>query len=919
MKHNPSGNTKDCIRYRYPGLSPFNDNDRDRRLFFGRARDQKLLLNKILAERLVVLYAKSGMGKTSLLNAGVFESLRENEYLPLTIRVRDISNDFMTVFYSRIEDELNKCKDKGFISESSAGEKNTLWEYFKTVEFWSPDDRLLTPVLILDQFEELFTLSRNTYEQNNFIKQLSDLIRGRVPLQLIEKYSGKNGDKQGRMPFTETPPGIKIVIAIRENYYGRLQDLSKKIPGIFENRFLLDPLSEKNAKEAIVGPTGISFDDTEEDIPSITYTPEAVNKILNFLSPKKTDSTIDEVDIEPFQLQLLCSRIEKETLAGKSDQKEIQADKLTPEWMNYILEEFYDEEINDLPQENREKVRNLIENQMINKSGNRITYDGDTIINEFDISEEILNYLADRRLLTKEPRRKGFLYELSHDTMVKPIRESQKKREKIKLREEQLEKERLEKERLEKERIEYERREKERIEKEKHKLQIQYGIGAAIIAILLIFSIIIFKINTPGYQYNEAISFLKKNKYEEARIKLESVVEKSPDHSDALEKLGNEYNRTGKVDHAIDHWKRAAEIEKENHEICSKIGREYIKKGEIKKGIAFLITAINRYPKNIDYYLELADIFEKFKPNMKIDGKDGIDALYKKGKKANPDNWDFYYALANIYYLLANRYYAPANRGLQIDLYSKAAGNFQLAIEKNEEELLEKYPKLYKNMGDTYFRLEKFPDSIIAYNKFLNIITKEKHDQKISLNYQQLFLNLGFAHFSIGNPEEAKNNFSEAKKYIAPGTLDIFINLGKVYREQKRFDNAIMSYETAKEISPGSFQVFMELGDLYSEKKEFGNAIGLYTQAISLIDSNMIITDNQRNETLKQLYFSLGNACSCGHRFQKAVEYYKKVIDKDPNYPPPHMRPTSTGNIEFQDVEKRKELAEDNKRHAGCK
>ena len=43
-------------------------------------------------------------------------------------------------------------------SEYTPGEKNTLWQYFKTVEFWSDDDTLLTPLLILDQFEEIFAL-----------------------------------------------------------------------------------------------------------------------------------------------------------------------------------------------------------------------------------------------------------------------------------------------------------------------------------------------------------------------------------------------------------------------------------------------------------------------------------------------------------------------------------------------------------------------------------------------------------------------------------------------------------------------------------------------------------------------------------------------------------------------------------------
>ena len=60
---------------RYPGSQPFEDRSLDRKLFKGRETERKKLLHLILSERFVVLYSKSGVGKTSLLNAGVFKNL----------------------------------------------------------------------------------------------------------------------------------------------------------------------------------------------------------------------------------------------------------------------------------------------------------------------------------------------------------------------------------------------------------------------------------------------------------------------------------------------------------------------------------------------------------------------------------------------------------------------------------------------------------------------------------------------------------------------------------------------------------------------------------------------------------------------------------------------------------------------------
>jgi len=57
------------IRYRYPGVRPFDTTQSGQ--FFGRRRDILDLLDRITLEKLVVVFGKSGYGKSSLLNAGI--------------------------------------------------------------------------------------------------------------------------------------------------------------------------------------------------------------------------------------------------------------------------------------------------------------------------------------------------------------------------------------------------------------------------------------------------------------------------------------------------------------------------------------------------------------------------------------------------------------------------------------------------------------------------------------------------------------------------------------------------------------------------------------------------------------------------------------------------------------------------------
>ena len=139
---------------RYPGTRPFRDDKFDRMLFKGRSKEIQQLLHLILAENLVVLFAKSGVGKSSLLNAGVFQPLREKNYFPIRIRMNDPEIPFIEV----IDDEA-KTIAKDYKIDAASGDKESLWQYFKTAEFWSEKDELLTPVLVFDQFEEIFTLA----------------------------------------------------------------------------------------------------------------------------------------------------------------------------------------------------------------------------------------------------------------------------------------------------------------------------------------------------------------------------------------------------------------------------------------------------------------------------------------------------------------------------------------------------------------------------------------------------------------------------------------------------------------------------------------------------------------------------------------------------------------------------------------
>ncbi|HEY4908917.1 MAG TPA: hypothetical protein VIJ73_05420, partial [Methylomirabilota bacterium] len=69
----------------WPGLAAFTE--AQQAYFFGRDEEAGEVLRRVKRKTLTVLFGMSGLGKTSLLQAGVFPKLRRDGYLPVYVRL----------------------------------------------------------------------------------------------------------------------------------------------------------------------------------------------------------------------------------------------------------------------------------------------------------------------------------------------------------------------------------------------------------------------------------------------------------------------------------------------------------------------------------------------------------------------------------------------------------------------------------------------------------------------------------------------------------------------------------------------------------------------------------------------------------------------------------------------------------------
>ncbi len=378
-----------------------------RQVFFGRDRDSVALADQILANRLVIVYAKSGSGKTSLLNAGVAPRLRDARWVPLFVRVNDLQRGAKAGVLEGIRAEAERQK-----LEYVPGDTTSLWAFFKTAEFWRDDD-LLTPVLIVDQFEELFTLQKFE-SRDEFLSELGSLLRGVAP-------SGKDGLPAGVSPG---PPPIHVVLSLREDFLGLLEEASGQIPEIMDHRFRLAPLTTETARVTITGPAAISHSSLATQ--AFSLEPACVDAILNYLgrSASRRD-TARSRQIEPFHLQMICQYIENvAALKQRTSGEEVRLSLVDiggEQALADTLKTFYSKAIGSLPKRHRRAAGRMCEQFLISAEGRRLSVDERELWRAASLPSDVLRLLVEQRLLRTDRRSDRTYYELGHDALVQPV------------------------------------------------------------------------------------------------------------------------------------------------------------------------------------------------------------------------------------------------------------------------------------------------------------------------------------------------------------------------------------------------------------------------------------------------------------------------------------------------------------------
>jgi hypothetical protein len=385
----------------FRGILPFRY--ADRRNFFGREKEISELAAKIMLYRLVVLFGDSGAGKSSLINAGIVPRLESEGFQPEGLRVRPFKESpFLVerISSGRQDSRFLPSVFADFARESSSDSREiycSIGGFEEALLQAKPKSPL---VIILDQFEEVFTLFESA---NRDLQQ-------RILAAIANAANRKD-------------LAAKIVLGIREDFLGKLEFISKEYPQVFDRRVRLDLLDQKSAKRAVIGP----FEQKGEFASEITA--EAADAIIADFE-KGTEGE----GIHPTQLQIVCSRLWDEY----SDKHPvITCDYFLEMGMiKGILEGFLGSTVAALSTAQKDLAYRVL-GQLITASGTR------DVVSEAKLEDwyaqaaagdetsfdEVLGILEEKRLINRTSKHDLYYFEVSSEYLVTPIKQYNRLRE----------------------------------------------------------------------------------------------------------------------------------------------------------------------------------------------------------------------------------------------------------------------------------------------------------------------------------------------------------------------------------------------------------------------------------------------------------------------------------------------------------
>lgn len=389
--------------------------------FKGRDKDIENIYNILSAGECLTLYGASGVGKSSLLAAGLFPKLNANLMLPIKIVFAedDFNNkdiNFDDVILRQIDLAIKESKSFSGLHFERIHKEN-LYETLEQKSVWwrihhcqlkEEHDVEILPVLVFDQFENMVKIP-DTHWTNRFFSWLKDMMSNSTPNDIIKGINNLRGANSDEFPVLEREKRCKFIFTLRTDYLGLIEQwVFQKyfIKQLKENRYCLDLLTPKEAREVITG----------QEIDGVRYKKmdQYAEGILKS-HPFNVSADKESIPcISPLLLSIICWELAKLNDKELAEKFNAQSQTENESVVNDIVSNFYDniwQKLN-IPQ----KVKWIIEKELVDDRGNRILVSlNNANLSAIDFTEKYLRPLEEERLIETIEIHDTLHVELVHD------------------------------------------------------------------------------------------------------------------------------------------------------------------------------------------------------------------------------------------------------------------------------------------------------------------------------------------------------------------------------------------------------------------------------------------------------------------------------------------------------------------------
>lgn len=461
------------------GLESYQEGE----VLYGRDDDIRDLTQCVLNDTETLLYGKSGIGKSSILNAGIIPAARRYGYIPVLIR---LSHKEEHSYLHQIKVAISNVITVNQVVECKEIGKESIYEYFHRHTFHDDSGGRVKLLIVFDQFEEIFTLQDDESKKKQFFAGLADFLNDIMPselqmdtiLQMNSQEEIKDLDEgsfddlfkdlgltsKDSSPEYVTDNDIHFVFTIREDFLSEFEYYSASIPSLKQNRYGLRPINEEQAAQIVLRP-----------IPGLID--KSVAKLIIEKVTGRTDfelNNIPEIEVDSAVLSLYLNR-----LFDARNGEKITAE-LVEQKGGEIIADFYNDAISNIS----ESTIVYLEDMLLNGQGRRDNISVFDVIHDGGVTEEELNILCNKKKILRQFNYAGDLrIEYVHDILCPIVKAHKNERLLLK----QQEEERLRQEKEKQELVRRQNEELKRIETEnerqrkKNRLRLAFALSLLLI------------------------------------------------------------------------------------------------------------------------------------------------------------------------------------------------------------------------------------------------------------------------------------------------------------------------------------------------------------------------------------------------------------------------------------------------------